>query len=253
MNDEIRRILDQETPAEQEARADNLILTFMLDEPYPWTVEEIGREFRDPGYASDAVGRLASAGLVIASASSCSQHARRVAPQNCKSGRTDVVMASDTGSSGGGSGEPPRTWAERQREMYWLRTVEGLTLGEIGALSASVLSGCVSSSTAMSATRSARYRTPVSSAGPPRRSGGKPRWRALRNMRSSCLSRGAKAPIPSSSRESSVCAWAASGRRSRKSPGRMTAWPVARRFVSRCHHRAMKSRHLDAPRRGTSA
>jgi hypothetical protein len=64
MNDAARRILDQETPAEQEARADNLILTFMLDEPYPWTVDEIGREFRDPGYASDAVSRLASAGLV---------------------------------------------------------------------------------------------------------------------------------------------------------------------------------------------
>jgi hypothetical protein len=64
MNDAARRILDQETPAEREARADNLILTFMLDEPYPWTIEEVGREFRDPGYASDAIGRLASAGLV---------------------------------------------------------------------------------------------------------------------------------------------------------------------------------------------
>jgi hypothetical protein len=64
MNDATRSTLDQETPAEREARGDNLILTLMLDEPYPWTVEEIGREIRDPGYATDAVSRLASAGLV---------------------------------------------------------------------------------------------------------------------------------------------------------------------------------------------
>lgn len=42
-------------------------------------------------------------------------------------------MASDTGSPGGVPGEPPKTWAERQREMHRLRTIEGLTLGEIGA------------------------------------------------------------------------------------------------------------------------
>jgi DNA-directed RNA polymerase specialized sigma24 family protein len=29
-------------------------------------------------------------------------------------------------------GEPPRTWAERQREMHRLRTEDGLTLREIG-------------------------------------------------------------------------------------------------------------------------
>lgn len=64
MNDAAHRILDEETEAEREARNDNLILTFLLDEAYPWMVEEIGREFRDLGYASDAVSRLASAGLV---------------------------------------------------------------------------------------------------------------------------------------------------------------------------------------------
>jgi DNA-binding CsgD family transcriptional regulator len=41
-------------------------------------------------------------------------------------------MPTDMGSSGGASGEPPRTWIERQREMYRLRTVEGLTLAAIG-------------------------------------------------------------------------------------------------------------------------
>lgn len=41
-------------------------------------------------------------------------------------------MASDTGSAGGSSAERPMTWAEREQEMYRLRTVEGLTLGAIG-------------------------------------------------------------------------------------------------------------------------
>jgi DNA-binding CsgD family transcriptional regulator len=41
-------------------------------------------------------------------------------------------MARDMGSSGGASDEPRRTWLERQREMYRLRTEEGLTLAEIG-------------------------------------------------------------------------------------------------------------------------
>lgn len=36
------------------------------------------------------------------------------------------------GSSGEASGEPRQTWMERQREMYRLRTIEGLTLAEIG-------------------------------------------------------------------------------------------------------------------------
>jgi hypothetical protein len=64
MSDAARRILDEESEAEREARNDNLILTFLLDDDYPWTVEEVGREFCDPGYASDAVSRLTSAGLV---------------------------------------------------------------------------------------------------------------------------------------------------------------------------------------------
>jgi transposase len=41
-------------------------------------------------------------------------------------------MASDTGSASGSSAERPMTWAQREEEMYRLRTVEGLTLGAIG-------------------------------------------------------------------------------------------------------------------------
>lgn len=45
---------------------DSCILFYILSEtePFPWTVDELGREMDDPIAAHDAVGRLVSAGLL---------------------------------------------------------------------------------------------------------------------------------------------------------------------------------------------
>jgi hypothetical protein len=48
----------------RERQLDSMILDFMLNEGWPWTVDEIGRELRDSGEAVDAVARLTDSGLL---------------------------------------------------------------------------------------------------------------------------------------------------------------------------------------------
>jgi hypothetical protein len=49
---------------ERERQLDSLILDFMLNEGWPWSVEEIGRELGNQNEAVDAVARLTDSGLV---------------------------------------------------------------------------------------------------------------------------------------------------------------------------------------------
>ena len=55
---------EEETPGERIDRREKLVLAMMLEDPFPWTVEEIGRALNNHGYASDSVAKLAGAGLV---------------------------------------------------------------------------------------------------------------------------------------------------------------------------------------------
>lgn len=62
MNDGARTNTADATPAGP-AGGDHRIL-LVLDDGYPWTVDEIGRELDDPGLAEDGVKRLIGAGLL---------------------------------------------------------------------------------------------------------------------------------------------------------------------------------------------
>lgn len=55
---------DEERPGESERRGDKAVLANLFQDPFPWTVEEIGRELQDQDDAVDSVARLAADGLV---------------------------------------------------------------------------------------------------------------------------------------------------------------------------------------------
>lgn len=55
---------DDETPGERMDRREKTVLALLLQDPFPWTVEEIGRELDSQRYAVDSVASLAGAGLV---------------------------------------------------------------------------------------------------------------------------------------------------------------------------------------------
>jgi hypothetical protein len=74
---------------------------------------------------------------------------------------------------------------EREREMFRLRTVDGLTLGAIAARFGVGPERVRSSSTGTSARRRAGHPTPPGSARQPKRPGERPTWRKLRPTRTS--------------------------------------------------------------------
>jgi hypothetical protein len=51
-------------PGEREGVHDNLVLSVMLDEPFPCTVAELGCELDNLGGTADCVASLVAAGLV---------------------------------------------------------------------------------------------------------------------------------------------------------------------------------------------
>jgi hypothetical protein len=55
---------DQRTPAEQDDVADRSIMDVLLDDPGPWAVEELQREFLAPIAVVDSINRLAGVGMV---------------------------------------------------------------------------------------------------------------------------------------------------------------------------------------------
>lgn len=55
---------DEETPRESDRRGDKSVLVNLFQDPFPWTIEEIGRELGDQDEATDSVARLAADGLV---------------------------------------------------------------------------------------------------------------------------------------------------------------------------------------------
>lgn len=55
---------DQRTPAEQDDVADRAIMDVLLDDPGPWAVEELQREFLAPIAVVDSINRLAGVGMV---------------------------------------------------------------------------------------------------------------------------------------------------------------------------------------------
>ena len=55
---------DQRTPAEQDDVADRSIMDVLLDDPGPWAVEELQREFLAPIAVVDSLNRLAGVGMV---------------------------------------------------------------------------------------------------------------------------------------------------------------------------------------------
>ena len=55
---------DQRTPAEQDDVADRSIMYVLLDDPGPWAVEELQREFLAPIAVVDSLNRLAGVGMV---------------------------------------------------------------------------------------------------------------------------------------------------------------------------------------------
>ena len=61
-----KRIPDEDPPdrCEQERQIDCVILSFMFNEPWPWSVEEIALEYGDKDEASYSVRRLTETGLV---------------------------------------------------------------------------------------------------------------------------------------------------------------------------------------------
>jgi hypothetical protein len=54
----------EETPGERMDRRERLVLYMLFRDPFPWTVEEMGRELGDHGHAVDAIAALATDGLV---------------------------------------------------------------------------------------------------------------------------------------------------------------------------------------------
>ncbi|MHB1865457.1 MAG: hypothetical protein ACYCPS_04860 [Candidatus Saccharimonadales bacterium] len=63
MNDDARTNTADTTPPDPAAGGDHRVL-LVLDDGYPWTVDEIGRELDAPGLAEDGVKRLVGAGLL---------------------------------------------------------------------------------------------------------------------------------------------------------------------------------------------
>jgi hypothetical protein len=55
---------DEETPGERMDRREKTVLAMLFQDPFPWTVEEIGRELDSQKHAVDSVASLAGAGLV---------------------------------------------------------------------------------------------------------------------------------------------------------------------------------------------
>ena len=55
---------DQRTPAEQDDVADRSIMDVLFDDPGPWAVAELQREFKAPIPVLDSLNRLAAVGMV---------------------------------------------------------------------------------------------------------------------------------------------------------------------------------------------
>ena len=55
---------DQRTPAEQDDVADRSIMDVLLDDPGPWAVSELQREFLAPIRVLDSLSRLTAVGMV---------------------------------------------------------------------------------------------------------------------------------------------------------------------------------------------
>lgn len=55
---------EQTTPGEPMDRRERTVLHLLIQDPFPWTIEELGRELDDQASTSDAVATLAGAGLV---------------------------------------------------------------------------------------------------------------------------------------------------------------------------------------------
>jgi len=62
--DATRSTCDEEAPGERTDRRERAVLALLLADPFPWTVEEIGRELENPKYAVDCIASLAGDGLV---------------------------------------------------------------------------------------------------------------------------------------------------------------------------------------------
>jgi hypothetical protein len=63
MPDQLRR--DEATARLTDEQVDEAVLSFMLEEhPWPWHLDELGRELGSQTGAMDAVGRLTRTGLV---------------------------------------------------------------------------------------------------------------------------------------------------------------------------------------------
>jgi hypothetical protein len=62
--DTTRSTRDEETPGERIDQRERTVLALLFADPFPWTVEEIGRELDDPKYAVDCIASLAGDGLV---------------------------------------------------------------------------------------------------------------------------------------------------------------------------------------------
>ena len=54
----------EETPGERMDRRERQVLYMLFRDPFPWTVEELGRELGDHSHAVDAIAALATDGLV---------------------------------------------------------------------------------------------------------------------------------------------------------------------------------------------
>jgi hypothetical protein len=55
---------DAETPGDRMDGREKSVLFMLFQDPFPWTVEEIGRELGNQGHAVDSVAQLAGDGLV---------------------------------------------------------------------------------------------------------------------------------------------------------------------------------------------
>lgn len=55
---------DEETPGERLDQHQRTVLMLLFSDPFPWTVQELGRELGEERLAVDAIGELAGAGLV---------------------------------------------------------------------------------------------------------------------------------------------------------------------------------------------
>jgi hypothetical protein len=55
---------DEMTPGERMDQRQRMVLYMLIQDPFPWTIDELGREFGDRGDISDAVAELVTEGLV---------------------------------------------------------------------------------------------------------------------------------------------------------------------------------------------